>query len=162
MSEGRSRAAQDLLDGVVARCDLEAGTTEAATTLVAAFLLTNLTAHQVGILRHSVAEIDELAAEGRANADDIAAGRSTPERATLTGRLLASVGGLVGGSDGGVVAATMTLIGDLGKLGMSAADMRALSDAMVAEMRVRAGDDYIDTMIARARTKLPILGRYLG
>ena len=162
MSEVRSPAAQALLDGVVTRSGFDTAKAEGATTLVAAYLLANLSSHQAGILRGQVAEIDELAEEGRRLADDITAGRAKRGRATLTGRVLSSVGGIAGGREGGVIAATTTLIGQLGKLGLDVGDMRALGEAMIEAMRERTGSDYIDRMIARAKAKIPVLGTFLG
>ena len=151
-----------MVDAVAGRSGLDAETAGAATTLVAAFVLANLTTHHVTMLRRHIVEIDELAEEGRGRADDIVAGRAATGRATLTGRLLSSVGGLAGGRDGGVVAAITTLIGHLGRLGLDTGDMRRLAAAMVEETRARTGPGYVDTMLARARAKVPVLGRYLG
>jgi hypothetical protein len=162
MNPERSAAAQTLLDGVAARSGLQPDVAHAATTLVAAFLVANLTPFRVNDLRKRVGELDELAEEGRVRAADIAEGRGLQARATLTGRVLSSVGGMVGGKDGGPVSATMVLIGNLGKLGLDVGDMRTLSNAMIAQLRRRVGPQYVDTMIERAKAKVPILGSYLG
>ena len=162
MNGSRSASAQAMVDAVAQRSGLEPETAGAATTLVVAFAVTHLTAHHVKILRSCIRELDELAEEGRVRADDITAGRLETDRATLAGRFLSTVGGFVGGRDGGVVAATTTLVGQLGRLGLDGGDMRKLGEAMVAETRLRTGPAYVDTMLARVRAKIPVLGSYLG
>lgn len=158
MSEARSRAAQDLVDDIAARSGIAVETTAVAVTLAAEYLTATLGDHRLADLRRRVPEFDELAAEGavhRRTSDAGAAGGGT-----LTGRLFASVGGLVGGADGGPVSRIVTLIGHLGSIGLDVGEMRALASAMTAHVRARLGDAWVDTMIAKARAHIPILGRY--
>ena len=161
MSE-RSRAAQDLLDDVATRSGLAPATANVATMLVAAHLAATLTEFRLADLRRRIPEFDEVAAEGRAHAAEIASGRLAAGGGTFTGRLFASVGGLVGGDGGGPVSRTMVLIGQLGRIGLDVGALRALGRAMIGHVRGRLGDGYVDTMVARARARIPILGRFLA
>jgi hypothetical protein len=158
----RGRAAQELLDDIAARSELEPATANVATTLVAAHLAVVLTDHRLADLRRRITEFDELVVEGRVHAADISTGRGPAGGGTLAGRLFASVGGLAGGDDGGPVSRTMVLIGHLGRIGLDAGDMQALASAMVGHVRGRLGDAYVDTMVAKARARIPILVRFLA
>jgi hypothetical protein len=158
----RGRAAQDLLDDIAARSELEPTMANVATTLVAAHLAAVLTDRRLADLRQRIGEFDELATEGRVHAAEISAGHAYGDGGTFAGRLFASVGELVGGDDDGPVSRTMVLIGRLGRIGLDVGDMRALASAMIAHVRGRLGDSYVDTMVAKARAHIPILGRYLA
>lgn len=158
MSGDRSRAAQDLIDDIAVRSGLAAEPTSVAVTLVAAFLSGSLGERRLTDLHRRIPEFGELASEGETRRAAIAAERAG---GTLAGRLFASFGDLAGGDDGGPVARMMTLIGHLGRIGLGSGDMRALAGGMIGHVRERLGDDYVDTMVAKARARLPIIGRYL-
>ena len=157
---GRSEAAEAVIADVARHAGLARPATDAATALVAAFLVTTLSSRRVAELRDHIPEIDELAAEGEALARDLAAGPAEAARPTLTGRLLGALDGMVG-DDGGPLSRTVHLVGQLGRLGFGTGDMRDLGRGMEAHVRVRLGDARVDDLIGRAKSKVPILGRFL-
>ncbi|MDK9697519.1 MAG: hypothetical protein OEL76_14130 [Siculibacillus sp.] len=160
MPETRSPAAQALIDDIASRSGLDAETTGIAVTLVSAFLAGSLTEHRLADLRRRIAEFDELAAEGAVRERTVEADRSSG--GSFAGRFMSSFGDLVGGSEGGPVARTMTLVGHLGRVGLDVGEMRALGSGMIAHVRARLGDAHVDALVAKARARIPILGRFLA
>lgn len=161
MSDTLETSAQTILDEVAARSGLDPEIAAVAATLCAHYLVTTLTPFRVEDLRRHVDGLDELAARGRAHAEDIDAGRGPATRSRFGAGLVASLGEMAGGDAGGPVAHTMVLIGRLRKIGLRADDIQALGAAIVASVRKTAGDAYVDSMVARAKARLPLIGRYL-
>ncbi len=153
---------ENVIDDIAERSGLERETAALATTLVADFLVTNLTAFRVADLKKHIPELEDLAEAGHANAALIASGQIATGSRGLGAALAGSFGTMAGGAGKGPAAAVFKLIGQLGKIGMSPGDMQSFARAMEDHMRDRSGSSFVDDMIDRAKARVPVIGRYLS
>jgi hypothetical protein len=155
---------QEMIDKLAADVGIDADLAHKATSMIVNFVTVYAPAEYVDSIRQYVPGFDEVAAAGAAHTEAASTESSGGGLFGALGGLMGgggiagALGSLMGGSEGGGMAAAMSMLGNLQKDGLDMGQMQGLAGGLLTQLREAAGPDVVDKLVA----ELPGIGRFLA
>lgn len=156
---------QEMIDKIAADVGIDPALAHKATSMIVNFIVAEVPAEYVGMVKQYVPELDTLAATGAEHTATAQAGDGAAAGGGLMGALgglmgggglAGALGGLMGGQGG--LGSALALLGHLNQDGIDAGQVQQIAGSLVGQLRQVAGDETVDKLIAQ----IPGAGHLIG